>query len=450
MPFVKRSALQSIVGRILSPFENFIQQSTAGGITLIVSTVIALTLATWFGEEKFHHFWEQSLALRVSNIFEINLTWHAWINDGLMALFFFVVGLELKRQILVGELASIKSAALPVIAAIGGMVVPATIYAAINVGTPEIAGWGIPMATDIAFAIGILILLGKRIPKNLIIFLTALAIADDLGAVLAIAIFYSQDINVNALNAAAGLFFLLMILNHGGIRHPIPYIIVGILLWYAILISGIHATIAGVLLAMTIPARPTFTTAQFEKRITALFGEFRAEKRANTMDSPLCNDRIAAIAASVEKTADAVQTPLQKMEHSLTPWVTFLIIPIFALSNAGIDLKVIEWGNIFADKVTIGVMLGLVLGKFIGISLFSWIAVKTRIGQLPSNVQWSHLVGAAWLGGIGFTMSLFIGQLAFSSPLAIEQAKLGILLASLTSAIVGTLWLMKFTKPTEN
>ena len=447
MPFVKRNALQSIVGRMLSPFENFIQQSTAGGITLIVSTVIALALATWFGGEKFHHFWEQSLALRLSNIFEINLTWHAWINDGLMALFFFVVGLELKREILVGELASIKSAALPVIAALGGMVVPATLYAAINVGTSEIAGWGIPMATDIAFAIGILILLGKRIPKNLIIFLTALAIADDLGAVLTIAIFYSQDINMNALKAAAGLFFLLMIFNRGGIRHPIPYIIIGILLWYAIFISGIHATIAGVLLAMTIPARPTFTTTQFEKRITALFEEFRAEKRANAMHSPLCNDRIAAIAASVEKTADAVQTPLQKMEHSLTPWVTFLIIPIFALSNAGIDLKVIEWGNIFADKVTIGVMLGLVVGKFIGISLFSWIAVKARIGRLPSNVQWSHLMGAAWLGGIGFTMSLFIGQLAFSSSIAIEQAKLGILLASLVSAIIGVAWLITFTKP---
>jgi len=437
--------LESLFGRVLSPFENFLRQTTAGGMVLIGATVIALVLATWLGGEVIHHFWDQSLAISISEQFELKLSWHYWVNDGLMVLFFLLVGLELKREMLVGELASLKNAALPVVAAFGGMVAPASIYAALNAGTPTTSGWGIPMATDIAFAIGILILLGSRVPKNLIVFLTALAIADDLGAVLAIAVFYTSNLNIYALGIAAILFAVLLIFNRAGIRHPLPYALIGVFLWYAVFTSGIHATIAGILLAIAIPARPAYAPTHFEQRIKELLASFREVRSNDVHSDPLSNDRMAWIAASVERTACAAQSPLQRIEHELSPWVTFIVIPVFALCNAGIDLGDIQWSSALSQKVTLGVMFGLVAGKFIGISAFSWLAVRLGFGQLPAGVNWKHLLGAAWLGGIGFTMSLFIGQLAFKDPAFVEQAKLGVLLASVVSAIVGLVWLYSVT-----
>lgn len=298
------------------------------------------------------------------------------------------------------------------------------------------------MATDIAFAVGILVLLAGRIPHNLIIFLTALAIADDLGAVLVIALFYTSDISLIALGCVAGTLVFLVLLNQGGVRHPIPYIMGGLLLWLSMLQSGIHATVAGVLLAFTIPARSAFTLVEFEKRLAQLYGLFHVEA-ANpyTPDCLLGSPSMYTMAQGVKDAARAVQSPLQRMEHALSPWVTFLIIPIFALSNAGIDLGEIRVGESLRQPVTLGVIFGLVIGKFLGISVFSWLAVKLRIGRLPSGVKWLHLLGVAWLGGIGFTMSLFITQLAFADPLVKEQAKLGILLASALSAGIGSLWL---------
>ena len=322
--------LEALFGRVLSPFEEFLRRTTAGGIVLIAATLIALGLAIALGDDAIHHFWERRLAIGGEHR-ALELTWHHWVNDGLMALFFLLVGLELKREILAGELSSLKDAALPVFAALGGMVVPAAIYAAFNAGTPSVHGWGIPMATDIAFAIGILVMLGRRIPKNLVIFLTALAIADDLGAVLVIAIFYTTSIDANALALAAACLAALVLLNRGGIRHPLPYAILGILLWLAVLASGVHATIAGVLLAFTIPVRAAFTAEQFEKRIDELRATFMADTHdPSTSDDPLRNPRLAAIAAAMERSAVAVQSPLQRIEHALSPWVTFLVIPMFA------------------------------------------------------------------------------------------------------------------------
>ncbi|MGB0126423.1 MAG: Na+/H+ antiporter NhaA [Rhodocyclaceae bacterium] len=433
--------LEHLFGRILSPFERFLQRTTAGGIVLVVATVVALSLATALGADALHHFWEQGLALSVGNAFTLHLTWHHWVNDGLMALFFLLVGLELKREILVGELASMRDAALPVIGAIGGMVAPALIYAAFNAGTPSAAGWGIPMATDIAFAIGILVLLAWRIPRNLIVFLTALAIADDLGAVLVIAIFYTAYLDVGALLSAAALFGLLLLFNRGGIRNPLPYGLVGILLWYAVFSSGIHATIAGILLAVAIPARPAFGPQQFDRRMAELGEAFRDERRADALGDPLSNHRMASIAEAAEHAACAVQSPLQRIEHGLSPWVTFIVIPVFALANAGIDLAAIDLGRALAEPITQGVLLGLVVGKFGGISLFCWVAVRLGWARLPSGVCWKHLLGAAWLGGIGFTMSLFIGQLAFPDPEQAEHAKLGIVLASAIAGAIGLVWL---------
>jgi NhaA family Na+:H+ antiporter len=434
--------LEPLFGRILSPFEQFLRRTTAGGIVLVAATIVALALATAVGADAIQRFTEQPLALSAASRFKLELSLQHWVNDGLMTLFFLLVGLELKREMLVGELASIRDAALPVAAALGGMLVPALLYAAFNAGTPGASGWGIPMATDIAFAVGILVLLAWRIPKNLVIFLTALAIADDLGAVLVIALFYTADLQLRSLGAAVVLFAILLLFNRAGIRHPLPYWAVGVLLWVAAHDSGVHATLAGILLAAAIPARPAYTPAHFEGRVDELQSAFRADRRdLQTPDDPLSNARMAAIAEAMERSAIAVQSPLQRIEHGLTPWVTFVVIPVFALSNAGIDLLDVSWREALSSNVTLGVVSGLVVGKFAGISLFSWAAVRSGIARLPAGVQWKHLLGAAWLAGIGFTMSLFIAQLAFSAPAMVEQAKLGILLASAISAGIGLAWL---------
>jgi NhaA family Na+:H+ antiporter len=434
--------LEPLFGKILSPFESFLRRTTAGGLVLIVTTGITLGIATLVGDEAFHHLWARTLAIAAPPQFVLELSWHQWVNDALMALFFLLVGLELKREILVGELSSLKDAALPVVAATGGMVVPALVYSAINGGTATASGWGIPMATDIAFAVGILVLLAWRVPKNLIVFLTALAIADDLGAVLVIAIFYTHEIGVGALQAVGGLFLLLLLFNRGGVRHPLPYAIAGVALWYAMFSSGVHATLAGILLAATIPARPAHSAASFERRIDELQGAFSSHLHdSRTTDDPLSNYGLASLAEAIEGSAVAVQSPLQRIEHALTPWVTFVVIPVFALANAGIDLSGVAWSDALSSRVTLGVVAGLVFGKFLGITLFSYAAVRLGLGRLPSGVQWKHLMGAAWLGGIGFTMSLFIGQLAFRSDALVEQAKLGILLGSALSAALGLAWL---------
>jgi Na+:H+ antiporter, NhaA family len=437
-----RYPLEPLFGRILSPFEQFLRRTTAGGIVLIATTAVALGLATLLGAERLERFPGQVLSIGTSESFELALSVRHWVNDGLMALFFLLVGLELKREVLVGELSSLKDAALPVVAAAGGMVFPALIYAVFNAGTPAVSGWGIPMATDIAFAVGILVLLAWRIPRTLIVFLTALAIADDLGAVLVIALFYTKELDVQSLVAAGVLFALLVLFNRGGIRNALPYAFVGVLLWLALHDSGVHATLAGILLAATIPARPARTPAQFEGRIAELAAAFRADRRdLDTPDDPLSNHRMAAIAQAMERSAAAVQSPLQRMEHRLTPWVTFTIIPIFALCNAGIDLLGVSWRDALASNITLGVVIGLVLGKFAGVSAFSWLAVRLGMARLPAGVRWRHLFGAAWLAGIGFTMSLFIAQLAFPRPELVDEAKLGILVGSAISASVGLGWL---------
>jgi NhaA family Na+:H+ antiporter len=438
----ERYPLESLFGRILSPFERFLRRTTAGGIVLIVATLISLTLATALGSAAIDEALERVVSIAAGEGYTLELSLRELVNDGLMTLFFLLVGLELKREILVGELSSLKDAALPVIAAFGGMVGPALVYTAFNGGSATAAGWGIPMATDIAFAVGILVLLAWRVPRNLIIFLTALAIADDLGAVLVIAVFYTANIDFHALFAAGAILAVLLVFNRAGIRNALPYALCGVGLWIMLHASGIHATLAGILLASMIPARPAHKPAEFERRVDELQSAFRADRRdPDTPDDPLSNSRMASIAGAVERSAVAVQSPLHRIEHGLTPWVTFVVIPVFALANAGIDLTSISWSDALASRVTLGVALGLVVGKFLGITLFSWAAVRLGIARLPSGVQWRHLLGAGWLAGIGFTMSLFIAQLAFQDPQLVEEAKLGILAGSAFSAVAGLAWL---------
>jgi len=449
----KHYPLEPLFGKIIGPFERFLQRVTAGGIVLMGMTLLTLIVASSPWGDAYRHLWETPVRIGIGRE-NLEMSLHAWVNEGLMALFFLLVGLELKREILVGELASLRNAALPVAGAMGGMLVPAIIYYLFNPSGNALAGWGIPMATDIAFAVGILVLLSWRIPKNLIIFLTALAIADDLGAVLVIALFYTQNIDMTSLGSAIGLLGILVLCNRGGIRYPLPYAILGILLWMALLKSGIHATLAGVLLAFTIPSLPIYTPQQFGKRLSELRNVFHSSAvNPDGTDVPLdITTRMYTAAESLKNASSAAQSPQQQMEHHLSPWVTFGVIPLFAMANAGLDLSTIPFREVIMEPVTLGVFLGLVLGKFLGISCFAWLAVKIGFAKLPGGVQWRHILGAAWLGGIGFTMSLFIAQLAFTGNHALfEEARLSIIMASVISAIVGLTWLyLSARKPIIN
>lgn len=425
--------------RILSPIEEFIHRQTTSGIFLMLCAVIALVIANSHWHEAYHHFLEIPVNLGFGE-WQLSMTLHHWINDGLMALFFFLVGLELKRELLVGELSNPKAALLPIIAAIGGMLLPAIIYIAFNSSGHTLAGWGIPMATDIAFALGVLALLGNKVPKSLLGFLVALAIVDDLGAVLVIAIFYTEQINFTALIAGAAVLLLLVSLNLGGIRKPLPYVLLGILLWLALLKSGVHATLAGVILAFIIPIRPKYDPQRFIQRATRLLKEIGEHYRAepNIIRNGLLRTKVRALETGINR----VQAPAQVLEHQLHIPTAYLIIPIFSLANAGIPIDWSQLGNTLMQPVSLGVIAGLVLGKFIGISGFVWLAIKTGVGTLPAELSMRHIIGVSLLGGIGFTMSIFIAELAFAhNPQDLLLAKTGILMASLIAGVLGFFWL---------
>ena len=419
--------------RVVRPIAEFTRSQAAGGVLLLICAVIALVWANSAWGESYHALWQLPVAFSIGGL-SLDLTLHEVINDGFMAVFFLLVGLEIKREILVGELSTPKNAALPIMAAIGGMVVPALIYYFFNPGGEAARGWAIPMATDIAFSLGVLALLGTRAPLSLKIFLTALAIVDDLGAVLVIAVFYTSDLNLAAFTVAGGLTAFLIGLNVLKVRNLVPYLALGLGLWFAVRASGIHATIAGVVLALTIPTRVRLNVTEFVAKGRNLFDRFERGKTLDESDALLSDERQAALHA-IEKSCEDVQMPLQRMEHALHTPVNFVIMPLFALANAGIVLAGVGLGQL-AMPVTSGVMLGLLVGKAVGITLFAWLAVKLGIAALPRRISWTHIVGVAFLGGIGFTMSLFIADLAFGPELAME-AKLGILLGSLVSGVVG-------------
>ena len=425
--------------RALTPFEEFVHRQTTGGLLLIVSAIVALVLANSFVADAYFQLLHTPLGIHIGSL-AISMSLHHWVNDGLMALFFFVVGMELKREMLVGELADLRQAALPIVAAIGGMVMPALIYLAINHGTDAARGWGIPMATDIAFAVGVLVLLANRVPKALITFLVALAIADDLGAVMVIALFYTQQLAVDWMAASVVLVLLLFALNFVGIRRVLPYFGVAILLWYALLQSGVHATLAGVICAFAIPARPKYDPALFSRHIKKLVERFDASHQMG--GNIMTNETLYSVVQTLEQGVRGVQTPLQRLEHSWHLPVAFLVIPIFALFNAGIPLQLGTLGETLTHPVLLGVLLGLVLGKFIGITGACWLALRLGVGQLPSGTRFSQIVAVSVLGGIGFTMSIFIAELGFAGqPEYLLMAKTGVLAASLMAGILGFIWL---------
>jgi NhaA family Na+:H+ antiporter len=416
----------------MRPFQQFVETGSIGGIILLATTAVALVWANSPWAESYEHFWEQKLVIGPAGR-ALELSLHHWINDALMAVFFLLVGLEIKRELMVGELASPRQAALPIMGALGGMLVPALLYTILNGGGPGSPGWGIPMATDIAFALGIITLLGPRVPLGLKVFLTALAIVDDLGAVIVIAIFYTADLNVTAMLAAGAALIVLLAFNRLRVYKLFPYLLVGTILWYFVLQSGIHATIAGVVLALTIPAATRINAPEFSARVRGLLDEFdRVETGAGNV---ITNRGQQEALAAMDQAASDVNAPLLRLEHMLNRPVSFFIMPLFALSNAGVALGSV--GEALATPIAIGIILGLVLGKVIGISAFSWLSVRMGWAALPQGANWATLVATAMLGGIGFTMSLFIAGLAFSDPVLLDEAKIGILTASTVAGVLG-------------
>ncbi|MBY0504404.1 MAG: Na+/H+ antiporter NhaA [Bryobacteraceae bacterium] len=433
--------------KLARPFQEFVGRETSGGILLLACTIVALIWANSPWAQSYADLWHTHFSIGLAS-FSLDKELHFWVNDALMAVFFFVVGLEIKRELLAGELASARQAALPIIAALGGVVVPALIYASLNANGPGARGWGIPMATDIAFAIGMLALLGDRVPLGLKVFLTALAIVDDIAAVLVIAVFYTENLAWGALGVAVFCLVLALVANQLGVRHPLPYALIGVVLWITVLQSGIHATLAGVLLAFMIPSRTAVNQRDFLQHGRAVLDHF--EKASQTEPFDILSDIEQQISVeALEDACEKVQPPLHRLEHGLHPWVTFVIMPLFALANAGVVLTG-DLREVLVQPTTIGVVLGLLLGKPIGILLASWVAVRAGLASLPESVSWSQIHGAGWLAGIGFTMSLFMTGLAFIGSDQTTAAKLGILIASVFAGVVGSIILLRLPRQASN
>lgn len=421
---------------ILQPIQEFFKAEAAGGIVLMVAAFTAILFANSTFSTWFFGLWTTPVVFQFGTLL-LDKPLLLWINDGLMAVFFFYVGLEIKRELMVGELSDMKQAAFPIFAALGGMVFPASLYLLFNLGTPFSGGWGIPMATDIAFALGILMLLGKRVPVQLKVFLTALAIVDDLGAVLVIALFYTSNVISGYLWGAALIIGLLLIFNRFGIRKPMLYLIPGVVLWYFVLKSGVHATVAGVLLAMLIPSKAKINANQFVTLVTHYKNKFVRHDKPDEL--VIANQEQTEALQAIEQLCHKAEAPMLRLEHALSPWVVWFIMPVFAMANAGVELGEGLLGRV-GGSVSLGIISGLVIGKPVGIMLFTWVAVRLRWAVVPDGVNWRQVLGAAFLAGIGFTMSMFIAALAFETS-TLNEAKTGIIAASLIAAILGS-WLL--------
>jgi NhaA family Na+:H+ antiporter len=414
------------------PFQQFFSSQAAAGIILLTCAVAAFVVANSPLADAYHHFWEQRFGFTLDEGVGFTLTLHHWVNDGLMAVFFLLVGLEIKRELIAGELASPRQAALPIAAAVGGMLVPAAVYLAFNLGTPGQTGWAIPMATDIAFALGTLALIAPNAPTGVKVFLAALAIVDDMGAVLVIALFYTDALNAVALAGAAGALAVLFALNRLGVRLLTAYLFTGVVLWYFVYLSGIHATIAGVLTAMMVPTRTRVNAPQFSARARALLNEFDAAETGDYLVLTSKGQQEAIF--SLERASESVTEPLLRLEHGLHGISAYLVMPVFAFANAGVALA----GAAPDLAITLGAGFGLVLGKPLGVMLASLAIVRLGLAALPHGMTWRMVHACAWLAGIGFTMSLFVATLSFTTPATLDAAKFGVLGGSLVAGIVAT------------
>lgn len=428
---------EGLVHRWSRPFVRFLRIEAASGMVLLVCTATALLLANSIAADGFRSIWETHARIGIGR-FELDKPLHLWINDGLMTIFFFVVGLEIKREMVTGELSEPRKAALPLVAAVGGMIAPALIYLAFQFGEPGERGWGIPMATDIAFVVGFLALFGRRVPLGLKIMLLSLAIADDIGAVLVIAVVYSSKLHLGMLGLAVAGFGLTSFFNRIGVRTVTVYVVIGAGIWVAILKSGIHPTVAGVLLGLLTPANAWVGNVSLRSALAHLSHQLRDGTEGDE-NKVVLKGRLASIAR------ESV-SPLTRLETALHPWVGFFIMPVFALANAGVTIN----ASAISHPISIAVAVGLSLGKPLGIVLLCWLAVKLGIARLPTGVNWGMMVGAGVLAGIGFTMSLFIAGLALPADL-LDAGKIGTLMGSMISAIIGSLllWVYLPKRPKE-
>ncbi|HEY3703740.1 MAG TPA: Na+/H+ antiporter NhaA [Terracidiphilus sp.] len=414
---------------ITSPFVRFARMEAAGGIVLLASTVAALIWSNSPWHQSYHNLLETPLTVGFGP-FVVTENRHHWINDGLMSLFFFLVGLEIKREFLVGELSSLRRAAFPFIAALGGLIVPAILFISIARDAAFQRGWAIPISTDIAFALGLLAILGSRIPTALRVFVTALAIVDDIFAVGVIAIFYTSEINYWSLAIGVSGVLLSAVANALGVRKPMVYGVIGVAVWWAVLNSGVHATIAGILLAFTIPARNFLEKSEFVEQTEWLLARLKKARPGSFEEHSIIH--------TLEQKAELADSPLHRIEVGLQPWIAFLVMPLFAMANAGVDLR----HNLAAGlthQVAWGILIGLFVGKPAGIWMFAFLAARTGIATRPAHVSWRKMFGAAWLCGIGFTMSLFVAGLAFDDDSLLSVSKIAILGASVLSGAAGSI-----------
>ena len=427
---------------VVRPLRRFAAAEAAGGVAMLAMAVVALVWANSPFGDSYVELWETLISVHLGELIHIDLSLRGWVNDLAMAIFFFVVALEIKRELVRGELRDPRAAALPALAAVGGMIVPATIYALFNVGSAGADGWGIPMATDIAFAVGVLSLLGRRVPSSLVVFLLTLAIVDDLGAIVVIAVFYTSGLSFGWLAVGIGCIVAAIVLNRSDVRSLVPYFLLVALCWLALHESGVHATLAGVAFGLVTPSHAFVRPPLFGPRARDLVARVEAaragEGRAHgndeeALEADALNELITLSAES--------QPPLDRLEHRLLPWTTFAIVPIFALANAGVRVSWDDLTGAFSEPVTLGVMLGLVIGKPVGIMVFSLLAVRVGIGRKPAGATWPQIFGVGMLGGVGFTVALFVTELAFEPGVLADQAKIGILAASTVAGAAGYLYL---------
>jgi NhaA family Na+:H+ antiporter len=419
-----------IARQVILPAQAFIHTQAVSAAVLLAAALTAIIWANSPWDESYFDLWERIITVDV-DIFSIEKDLRHWVNEGLMVFFFFVVALEIKRELVHGELSDPRRAALPVAAALGGMTLPAAIYLALNAGGEGERGWGIPMATDVAFALGVLALVGKRIPAEVRVFLLALAIVDDIGAIVVIAFFYNEALSLEALGIAVLLLAVIVAMNRGGVNSMNPYFVVGALMWVAVLKSGIHATIAGVVLGALAPASPYFGERTFADAMDRLVQRFRAALAEG-------NEELGeTILGQVEELALGTEAHLERLLRLLQPWTSYAAVPLFALANAGIALSGDAVGDAASSNVTLGIIVGLLAGKLLGIVGFSWVAVRLGICSLPSGMTWRQMVGVGLLAGIGFTVSLFITDLAFTDSELVSNAKIGIVLASVLAGLAG-------------
>ena len=416
------------------PVQTFIHTEEVGAIVLLLATAGALGWANSPWSDSYASFWHTTVSFDI-RVFAISEDLEHIVNDGLMAVFFFVVGLEIKRELLHGELSSYRRAVLPAMAAVGGMATPALVYLAFNSSGGTAVGWGIPMATDIAFALGVLALLGRRLPAELRVFLLALAVVDDLGAIAVIAVFYTETIHWTDLGMAMALFAVIAMCIRAGIRSLGFYLIMSVVMWQFFLESGIHATLAGVLLAAITPAEPYLHRRDYKAAVDDLLHDFRLAMENDD------EEKAESVVAEIERLSQGTEGPMERLERVVHPWASFVILPVFALANAGLVISPDALSEAVASPVTLGILVALPAGNALGIFGMTWLAVRLGIGRLPSGVTWSQVLGVGMLGGIGFTVAIFVSGIAFDDPALVDQAKLGVFGASLLAGVVGYLFL---------